>query len=227
VSVAPISIVVPAYGPVGNPYSQFVLRWWAAVAAMRPAPAKVVVVHSDPEPLGLLASATHGIAVRNVAVQSDHIADYCNAGAEAASQTWISTIGVDDAYEPDALVDLAQADASGAGVMAWHQREVGSHVWQCFWDPQTLRHANTLPGSSPFRRDLWQRVGGIPRLGWCDWAFWLRCAAAGATAFQSDRVGVNWDPGHGHATWSGQRMPPEHKASRDAEIRGFVEGLRL
>lgn len=220
-----LTVVVPAYGKPGNPYSQFVDRWWGAVVQMQPRPAEVVVVHTNPEPLGLLSAAPAGIVVHDVAIASDHIADFCNAGAEAASQPWVSCIGVDDCYRPDAAADLAAADAVGADIMTWHQEEIGSHVWQCFWNPKTLKHANTLPGSSPFRRAIWQRVGGFPRIGWSDWGFWLRCAAAGASVLQSNRVGVNFDPGIGHATWSGRAMLPAAKAARDAEIHDLVGEL--
>lgn len=220
-----LSVIVPAWGPVGNAYSRYVARWWAAVEAMTPGPAEVVVVHSNPEPIGLLALAPPGLSVRSVAICSDRVEDFVNAGVEAASQPWVSAIGVDDVYRRDALADLAAADAMGADIMVWDQEELGSHVWRCFWSPTVLQTANTIAGSCPFRRDLWRRVGGQPRLGWSDWGFWLRCAAAGAKAWHCHRIGVVFDPGHDHETYSGLRLPSSERLVRDAEIMAFARSL--
>lgn len=220
-----LSVVVASYGPIGNPYAQFVDRWWRGVLRMNPRPAEVIVAHTLPEPLGLLEYPVSGIAVRSVVVSVSDAASVYNAGVEAASQPWISTIGVDDTYRPDALALLQDADAAGADIMLWDHYELGSHVWNCFWDPKTLKTANTVQGSSPFRRELWRRVGGFPRIGWFDWGFWLRCAKAGAKAFATHRVGVDFDPGIHHVTHSGQAAPIEAKRYRDAELAAFAEAL--
>lgn len=222
-----LTVVVAAWGPVGNPYSAFVCRWWAAIERMRPGPAEVVVVHTDPEPLGILAASPAGIAVRSVPIQPGPPVDFWNAGVEAASQPWVSTIGVDDCYRPDAIEQLAKADAAGAEIMLWNHCEIGSHVWNTFWNPAALRQWNTVQGASPFRRELWQRVGGFPAVGWCDWGFWLRCAKARPTVAHTQRVGVDFDPGIGHATFSGRSLSEADRIARDAEIAAFVEGLQL
>jgi hypothetical protein len=220
-----LSVMVASFGPPGNPYSQFVRRWWDAVMAMDPPPAEIIVAHTDPEPLGLLPGPGT-IPVVTVQVSEPDIAVAMNAAASVATQPWISGIGVDDRYCPDALADLAAADAAGADILVWNNREIGSHVWECFWNPEILQHSNTLAGSCPVRRDLWDRVGGLPRIGWSDWGFWLRCAAAGAQAFHSHRVGVDFDPGLDHHTWSGRAMTREQQASRDAELFAFAAELR-
>jgi hypothetical protein len=220
-----VSIIVTAFGEPGNRYAQFTARWWAAVLSMLPAPAEVVVAHTCPEPLGLLPGPA---TVRTVAVPcvKPDVVSMVNAAVEAATQPWVSVIGVDDCYTPTALTDLVKADAAGAEILVWHQREVGSHVWNCYWNPDVLQRANTLAGSCPVRRDLWLRVGGPPRIAWSDWGFWLRCAKAGATAYQSDVVGVDFDAGRGHATFSGSATF-EQLAARDAEARAFAMELFL
>jgi hypothetical protein len=220
-----LSVVVAAWGPVGNPYSAFVSRWWAAIERMRPNPAEVVVVHTEPEPLGLLAAAPAGIAVRSVPIQPGPPVDFWNAGVEAASQPWVSTIGVDDCYRSDALALLAKADAAGAEIMVWHHQERGGHVWHTFWNPEVLKRANTVQGASPFRRELWQRVGGYPPVGWCDWGLWLRCAKAGATVAHTQRIGVDFDIGDERETFSGRSLKEADRIARDAEIDALVDDL--
>lgn len=220
-----LSVIVPAWGGAGNPYARFVTRWWAAVGAMVPAPAEVVVVHTYPEPLGIIAAAPPGIAVKSVPIKPTRPNEFANAGIEAASHPWVSVIGVDDFYRPDALAGLAEADACGADIMVWDQEELGSHVWGCYWCPATLRQANTLAGSCPVRRILWARVGGFPDLGWSDWAFWLKAAAVGAKAWHCGRVGVVFDPGRDHETFSGVQLPSAVRLARDAEIMEFARNL--
>lgn len=218
-----ISVIVPSYGEPRNQYSQFVPRWWSAVCAMRPAPAEVVVVHTEPEPLGILDLAPKTMEVRSVCIEATHIADFINAGVEAASQPWVSAIGVDDMYTPQALALLPVANAI-ADIMVWNQEEIGSHVWHAFWCQDEITRSNTLPGSCPFRRELWKRAGGQPRIGWADWGFWIKAAAVGARAFHCGEVGVLFDPGHGHDTWSGKRLDGETRRHRDNEVAAFARG---
>lgn len=220
-----LSVIVASFGPPRNPYSQFVDRWWGAVLAMDPAPAEIVVAHTEPEPLGLLPGRG-AIPTISVKIAEPDISVAVNAAASVATQPWISGIGVDDRYCQDALADLAAADAAGADILVWRNREVGGHVWECFWDPDILQRSNTLAGSSPVRRELWERVGGFPRIGWTDWGFWLRCAAANAKPFQSSRVGVDFDPGIHHDTFSGRSMTSEQQEARNAELFAFAAGLR-
>lgn len=220
-----ISVIVASYGDPGNPYARFVPRWWGAVCAMRPAPAEIVVVHTEPEPLGILDLAPKTMNVTSVCIESSHIADFINAGVEAASQPWVSAIGVDDMYAPHALALLPVANVM-ADIMVWNQEEIGSHVWHGFWCPDEITRNNTLPGSCPFRRELWRKVGGQPRIGWADWGFWIKAAAAGARAFHCGDVGVMFDPGHGRNTWSGVGLPDDVRRERDAEVMEFAGSVK-
>jgi hypothetical protein len=224
--IAPISLVVPSYGPVGNPYAAHVDKWWAAVARMDPQPAEVIVPHSDPEPLGVIAKALPGIRVVPVSVVGgQRIEHYINPAVSAASQPWVSCIGIDDEYRPRALADLQEAHDAGAEILLWHHDD-----FQCirrhYWDPVSLRTNNTVHGSCPFRKTLWERVGGQPLVGWVDWAFWLRCAHAEARVFRSDQVGVLWDPGHTRNTWTTQATSDGRiLAARNQEIANLVREL--
>lgn len=221
-----LSVIVAAWGPVGgNRYARFVPRWFSALAAMRPLPAEVVVVHSSPEPLGLLAYPDPPVPVIGVACDGRQ-AEMLNAGVTAASQSWCSCIGVDDCYMPDALELLPTAYRLGADVMVWNHRERDSdHVWHCHWSPEQLRYANTVQGASPFRKSLWSRIGGFRDLGWCDWAFWLDAAKSGAKALETGRVAVVYDAGHTHETLSGPALAKARRDAHDRQIRELVQEL--
>lgn len=225
--VAPISLIVPAYGPVGNPYSAHVDKWWAAVMRMDPAPAEVIVAHTDPEPLGLLAKAPPTIPTRGVVVATDAPMKDCgNVGIAAASSRWASITGVDDEYRPHALADLQAADDAGADILLWHHEDFSDTVQRHHWDPISLRTNNTVHGSCAFRVDMWQRVGGFPAVGWSDWAFWLLCVKAEARVYRSDQIGVLWDPGRSRDTWTNQACGNgDILAARNAEIHALVREL--
>jgi len=218
--IAPIAIVVPAYGEPGNPYAAFGRRWMDAVARMDPAPAEIVVAHSIPEPLGLLDLGVPVTAIPVVGAGL-RVEDYCSAGVAAAIQPWVSCVGVDDVLQADALADLAAADAVGAEVMLWDHHD-GEQRRRGRWSPYAMLRDNLVHGSCPFRRSLWRRVGGFPRVAWADWGFWLRCAAADAIVHRSDRVGVLWDRGEGRDTFTQQAADPAVLHRRNAEIRRFV-----
>jgi hypothetical protein len=224
-TVAPISLVIASYGPVGNPYSAYVDKWWAAVVRMDPQPAEVVVAHSDPEPLGVIAKAPPGIRVVSVSVSGgERIEHYINPGVAAASQPWASSTGIDDEYRPHALADVQAAQDAGADVLLWHHDDYET-IRRHYWHPFDLRTNNTVHGSCPFTRRIWERVGGQPLVGWGDWAFWLKCLHAGAVVYRSEQVGVLWDPGRGRNTWTAQAGDGAVGAARNREIADLVKEL--
>lgn len=223
-STAPVTVVVPAFGSHGSPYAAFVGRWWAAVAAMEPRPAEVVVVHSAGDPLGMLATAPPGIAAVPVEAEGARGDDYTRAGIAAASQPWVCCVGVDDVLQADAFADLAEADAAGADVLVWCHHD-GETIRRNRWTGRGLRENNTVHGSSPFRRATYDAVGGLPAVAWSDWGLWLRFAAAGATPHHVDRVGVLWDQGGDRETFTRQAADPAVLAARNTEIASLARSL--
>ena len=222
---APVSVIVPSFGPPGSHYAAFVPRFWQAIKAMSPRPAEVVVVHTDPEPLGILTSCWGHTDVRAVVPDGTSMAEMINAGVRAASQEWCCTVGVDDMLTPDALRHLPDAMRVGAEIMAWDHQEENGAVYVSTWEPYRLLRYNTLTGSSPFTRGIWSHCGGFPDVAWCDWGFWLRCASVGARVFCTNHVGVTWDSGRGRETISQQARSPTVSASRNAEIHNLIVGL--
>lgn len=225
-NVAPVSVIVPSFGPPGSHYAAFVPRFWQAIKAMSPQPAEVVVVHTDPEPLGILAAAPAGVTVRSVPVPAGiSFATMGNAGVSAATSAWCCCVGVDDMLTPNALAYLTAACVAGAEVQVWDHQESGGTVRHGAWLPFGLIGNNTVHGSCPFTRDLWFRVGGFPEVAWCDWGLWLRCAAAGARVHHSGHVGVVWDTGGGRPTFTSQASDPAVAVTRLQEIHALVRGL--
>jgi len=226
IPTAPVSVIVPSFGPPGSHYAAFVPRWWEAIRRMSPQPAEVVVVHTDPEPLGILAAAPAGMAVRSVVVPGGtSMAEMVNAGVRAASQPWCCGVGVDDMLTPDAFVYLERADDLHAEIMLWNHAEENGTVREGSWRPYRLLRENTVHGSCPFTVGLWRAVGGFPDVAWSDWGFWLRCAAYGARAWKTHHVGVVWDTGEGRPTMTSQANDQAVAEARRQEIHELIRGL--
>lgn len=223
-TTAPITVIVPAYGPLGSPYAAFVARWWQAVAAMDPRPAEVVVVHSAGDPLGAVSAAPEGMPVVAVEADGRRVEDFLAAGVAASTQPWCCCVGLDDTLQADAMADLEAAEAAGADVLVWCHHD-GETIRRNRWTGRGLREDNTVHGSSPFRRETFDRVGGFPAVAWSDWGLWLRFAAAGAVPHHVDRVGVLWDQGHGRETFTRQADDQAVLAARNAEIAELSRSL--
>ena len=223
--IAPVSVIVPSYGPPGSHYAAFVPRFWQAIKAMSPRPAEVVVVHTCPEPLRILAPARRYPVVSVPVADDTSMAEMINAGVRAASQPWCCGVGVDDALTPDAFRYLPDAMRAGAEIMLWDHAEENGTVREGSWRPYRLLRGNTVHGSCPFTRGLWQAVGGLPDVAWSDWGFWLRCADYGARVYQTHHVGVVWDTGVGRPTMTSQANDQEVARQRMAEIHDLIGGL--
>ena len=223
--IAPVSVIVPSYGPPDSHYAAFVPRFWQAIEAMSPRPAEVVVVHTDPEPLGILAAAWGGNVVSVPVADGTSMAMMLNAGVRASSQEWCCGVGIDDMLTPGAFAFLQNARELWVEIMLWNHAEENGTVRGGSWRPYRLIRENTVHGSCPFTRVLWQTVGGFPDVAWCDWGFWLRCAAYGARVWQTNHVGVVWDTGIGRPTMTSQANDPEVARRRLEEIHELIGGL--
>jgi hypothetical protein len=78
---------------------------------------------------------------------------------------------------------------------------------------------------SPFRKSLWERVGGIPRIYWCDWGFWMKSAIAGATTYQSQNFQALFDLGITHETESGPQLDRAIRLAANEELVAFAKQI--
>lgn len=223
------SLVCAVYGgEAAAHYRPFVAGWWDAVRQMNPLPDEVVIARTIPDPIGLSEVPDDipcSVATVRLADGATG-AEAWNAAVDAATGDWVSVIGVDDEPLPGLFVEIPAAEAAGADVLVGNQVERGSHTWCGQWDVVEQRRANCVPGSSPFRRQRWQEVGGFPAgLRWWDWGFWLMLHRAGCRGHVASVETVVFDPGRGRPTTSGVDLPADVRAAADAEIAAFVRRL--
>lgn len=128
-----------------------------------------------------------------------NLGDWYNLGFAVASGDWVVWTGADDRLRPHALdqVPTCQADVLALGL----QYNTGQR-----WLPQQVTadqvlqvSQNLVPCGSPVRRSLWQGIPFQPQLyPFDDWAFWVGCAAQGATFATTHTIDVDYDYGPGH-----------------------------
>jgi hypothetical protein len=152
-------------------YRPFVAGWWEAVRRMDPPPAEVVIAHEVPDPVGLSDLPADVPCRVHLVPLSPGVsgAEAWNEAVRASTAEWVSCIGVDDEPLPGMFAEIPAAEAAGAGVLVGTQVERGSHTWCGRGDAAEQRLVNCVPGSSPFRRQRWHEVGGLPLgLRWWD-----------------------------------------------------------
>lgn len=208
-------------------FASFVPGFYAAIAAMAPAPSEVCVACPpgdasgvDSPPAGLT------VPVRIVRVDSRNPTDFMRAAVEHSAAKWLVWCGLDDRMTPDALLDIESGDQVDADVVACKCRtSAGEVLGQWNLHELTRGGLNRMAPNSPFTRAAYSRAGGWPDLHFHDWGLWLRMAKAGVTVLPSDRVGMYYDLGEQHETRSGKRMPGELRARAMSEIQSLVREL--
>jgi hypothetical protein len=209
-----------------DPFAAFVPGWWAAIAAMHPRPAEVCIAVAEGDastvtdvPIGF------PVPVRFVTLAGRSVTQFLTAAVLASTARWLVWCGLDDRMKPDALRDIADADAAVAELVAARYEAGAGGPIRGGWNVAEMAFGgvNNTSAASPFRRDLFNRVGGWPDIHFHDWGLWLRMARAGAVVFDSPRVGMVQDLGYKHATRSGVQMPDSQRHLAMAEICKLVE----
>jgi hypothetical protein len=118
---------------------------------------------------------------------------YGNLAVEAAETDWVAFCGLDDqvlhnAYDEIELCQDAQILVANLK-LSDGSNSMGS------WDLQRMKHQNSMAAHSPYRKSLWESVGGFPPIHWCDWGFWIKAAMYGATIYQSQNFQALFDLG--------------------------------
>jgi glycosyltransferase involved in cell wall biosynthesis len=147
-----------------------------------------------------------------------------NFGVQACESAHLCWLGVDDLWFPgraaaarawiDAAPDVPLHLAPSAIIDATG-RKLG--VWRCPLAPNSrlpsslvlerLLVQNFIAAPAPvFRKDAWQRCGGLDESLWytADWDMWLKLAAAG-TVYYHDEVTIGFRIHGGSLTISGSR----------------------
>lgn len=223
-----VSIPVAVWGAT---FGSFLEGWWDAVEAMTRKPDEIVIGYENPDMAGAYDSIRRlpGVDVIGVVLEEDGFTERWNEVMRACTGDWIAPVCVDDRVLPDALAEIDAADEAGAELLvdsiAWKYR---GDVWRGHWDPEAIGRVLTLPGAAPFKRSLFERVGGFkPWLYSSDWAFYMDAAVAGAKTYQANTIRIIFDEGNAHATRSGVQMDGATRSMADEQIRAYARSVGL
>lgn len=145
-------------------------------------------------------SVSSSVEYKRVLVDTQwNLGAWYNAGVAASSGDWVVWTGADDRFMSHALNSL---DDCKSDVYAFGLQYTTGQVWL----PQNLTaqrilevRENLVPCGSPFRRHLWEQVPFQPQFfPLDDWAFWVGCAAIGATFECSPNLDVLYEYGPSH-----------------------------
>lgn len=190
---------------------------------MDPMPDQVVIVIGPDDHAGIRDLVSDDIPAKIVTLDQPFSNAYFRAGVENTETEWVGFSGIDDEMLPHAYKDLPHA--GNAEIMVGTIILSTGHIWRGTWNPEALARHNTLPAHSPFRRSLYDQVGGFPDIHWSDWGFWLKCARYGARTFTSPEPLAIFDVGADRETMSGQSLPDDKRQAADLELQAFMETL--
>ena len=209
----------------GEDYAPFVKGWWESVQTVVPMPDEIVVVIGKDDHANARPIMDNDERVTLIELDEPFSNNFFTAGVEACTGDWISFCGIDDRMLPLAYNELSIADHQGAEIMVGTIVLSNGATWRGIWDPTALQHHNTLPAHSPFRKSLYDRVGGFPDIRWSDWGFWLKCARAGVNVHHSSQPIAIFDIGEGRETMSGVGLADDKRRAADKELQDFLATL--
>lgn len=227
----PVTISVPV-AVWGAEWGRFAAGYFAAIDEMSRKPDEIILGLEEEDATGLRerADSLCSVPLRVVTLPSGQgFSEYWNAVFEACSGDWVAPCCIDDRFLEDALVEVQAADDAGAELLVdairWKYR---GGEWVGYWNPAEIGRVLTLPGAAPFKRSLYDRIGGFrSEIRWSDWAFYLDAAAVGVETYQASTVRILFDEGNAHATRSGVQVDPGERAAANAEIAEYAERLGL
>lgn len=201
----------------GDAYAQFVPHWWTCVELLNPAPDEIVIAHHPDDDTGV-----KDLPVTLVECAERSLPRMLNAAIQAAKSEWIQQCPLDDWLTPDALTILDDIDGNTdlivAGAQSVRKAEIWMGDWETIWGPPPHYRMNH---HCPFRKSLWERIGGYSDHHWCDWAFFLRADAASAVVEHRRKVTLMFGDDHHLA-----RLSDLGGHLADAEIDALKRELR-
>lgn len=211
-----------------DPFSQFLPRYWSAIAAMNPLPTQVVIAHNVNDYCGVTQIPDDfPVPVKLVPVKNGVRKDYQIASFDAVETEWMSFCGLDDQMLPGAHKDLIFAKQAGADIcLSGLTLTTGYQYWGK-WNLEHLKPHNRIPCHSPFTKKLWDELGPFPDVYWDDWGWWAKCWVAGVKAYESNEIVALFDMGAEHQTASGFLLDPQIKQKADEEIQKYLTELGL
>lgn len=213
---------------IGDRFLDFLPRYWASLIDCSTVIDQVVIAHAKGHEARLIQSLPKrpGFDIQLVALEStEYGADCHNQGIDRLETDWVMFLGLDDQILKGGLDDLGAANESGADILVGGIEISDGNRWMGEWNPTRLRVENTLAAHSPYRKSLWEKVGGVPSIKWIDWGFWALAVMASATAFKTDKCQALLDIGDTHETESGKSVTPEARQRYDQEFFEFARSI--
>jgi hypothetical protein len=206
-------------------YGVFFPRWWQAISELERQPDQIVIAYHESNLAKVPESVPKEYASRVKLIVSDSEDGliYGNLAVEAADTDWVAFCGLDDQVLPNAYDELELC--SDAEILVANLKLSDGSNSMGSWDLERMKHQNPMAFLSPFRKSLWERVGGIPSIYWCDWGFWMKSAIAGATTYQSQNFQALFDLGITHKTESGPQLDRAIRLAADEELVAFAKEI--
>ena len=181
------SVIIPCYNQ-----GRFLSEAVTSVAAQAFADLEVIIINDGSpddtsEIARSLAESRPGLNIRLIEQANQGVAAARNAGIAVARGRWIVALDGDDILAEGFLAKVAEAAERDPRATAFTgaYREFGAREsdWRLTrFDPERLKERGNILCCAPFRRTLWEAVGGYdPSHPWGapDWHFWLKTLSAG------------------------------------------------
>jgi hypothetical protein len=206
-------------------YGVFIPRWWQAISQLERQPDQIVIAYHESNLCKVPDSVPKEYASRTKLVVSDSEDGliYGNLAVEAAETDWVAFCGLDDQVLPNAYDEIALCKDAQILVANLNLSDGSKSMGS--WDLQRMKYQNPMAAHSPYRKSLWESVGGIPAIYWGDWGLWMRFAMAGANTYQSQNFQVLFDLGNTHETESGPLLDHSLRMAADEELMAFAKEI--
>jgi hypothetical protein len=206
-------------------YGVFIPRYWDAIKRLNRQPDQIVILYHESNLTGFADSvpAQYRSRVKLIETDKEHGAETVNIAIEAADTEWVAFCGLDDQVLPEAYDELEHI--VDAEILVGNVKMSNGSDFVGVWDTELLKSRNTLTALSPYRKALWERVGGWPDIRWNDWGFWIKCAMAGVQTVQSANFQALFDVGQTHLTDSGHMLSEDIRRAGEIELQQFAKKI--
>ena len=196
----------------GEGYSEFLPQWFEGVYSLEAEWNEICIITDNKNYTAVAKAIPDFTKVRIRVRELTDYAHYWNAAIEMCQGKWIGWCNADDKFLPEALNEVAQADAEGANLICDHL--VYKHNGQkqsAVWNPDELDHQFSLMGANPMTKSLWESCGGMPEgMRFPDWGMALRMRRTGLVKpFYATTIRIIHDLGYDRVTLSGVNAPSD------------------
>lgn len=182
-----------------EPDAKYLPHCLSAVSGMTIKPDMVVIANHGNSEAVLQASKADGLEILVLPVPKEvPLPGVYNQGIAHCRTEWVNMFSADDWPHQDYL-QIVEDEGANADIVSMKCEVVDEEGrGKTRMGPPPFDHSNPLTvargtqviyGCCPFRRSLWERLGGLPDTLVFDWAFFLAGFKAGMRAHVSQRVG--------------------------------------